>query len=171
MIFTWDYQNLCIIFKWWRLTSPTSLILSLTAIILLCAGYEGVREISRRYEAWHSATMNAFGATASSTSYPVSLLPEAIAETAQGDQESSSLLGLGSNKGAAERQGNITRAGLYAIQVFYSFFIMLLFMTYVSGPLRKLLSAADKQEWLDHVGRGRGSVCGVLVIREQSLFN
>ncbi|EGE06363.1 ctr copper transporter [Trichophyton equinum CBS 127.97] len=30
----------------------------------------------------------------------------------------------------AERKAKVTRAGLYAAQVFYSFFIMLLFMTY-----------------------------------------
>ena len=50
MIFTWDYNNLCIVFRSWRITSPLTLILSLLAIIALTAGYEAVREASRRYE-------------------------------------------------------------------------------------------------------------------------
>ncbi|KAJ4523012.1 copper transpport protein [Exophiala dermatitidis] len=45
--------------------------------------------------------------------------------------ESNSLLVVGrESKAAAERQGTIIKAALYAVQVFYSFFIMLLFMTY-----------------------------------------
>jgi hypothetical protein len=49
----------------------------------------------------------------------------------QGD-EASSLLGLGrpESKAEFERSAKITKAALYAVQVFYSFFIMLLFMTY-----------------------------------------
>jgi len=50
MIFTWDYNNLCIVFRSWRITSPLTLIISLLAIIALTAGYEAVREASRRYE-------------------------------------------------------------------------------------------------------------------------
>lgn len=49
MVFTWDYNNLCIIFKSWRITSITSLLFSLLAVIVLTAGYEVVREASRRY--------------------------------------------------------------------------------------------------------------------------
>jgi len=45
--------------------------------------------------------------------------------------ESSSLLVVGrDSKAAAERKGAVIKALLYAVQVFYSFFIMLLFMTY-----------------------------------------
>lgn len=51
MIFTWDYTNLCIVFSSWRITSAFTLFLSLLAVIALTAGYEAVREASRRYEA------------------------------------------------------------------------------------------------------------------------
>ncbi|USP77233.1 Copper transport protein CTR2 [Curvularia clavata] len=47
--------------------------------------------------------------------------------------ESSSLLGPGRNGSlgrSTEQQMKIIKAVLYAVQVFYSFFIMLLFMTY-----------------------------------------
>ena len=50
MLFTWDTTNLCIIFHWWRITNVLTLLISLVAIALLTAGYEAVREASRRYE-------------------------------------------------------------------------------------------------------------------------
>ena len=50
MLFTWDTTNLCIIFRWWRITNVLTLLISLAAVALLTAGYEAVREASRRYE-------------------------------------------------------------------------------------------------------------------------
>lgn len=51
MLFTWDTENLCIVFPSWRVTGTFSLIWSLVAVVLLTAGYEAIREVSRRYEA------------------------------------------------------------------------------------------------------------------------
>lgn len=50
MLFTWDTTNLCIIFHWWHIRSTFTLLVSLVAVAFLTAGYELVREISRRYE-------------------------------------------------------------------------------------------------------------------------
>ena len=50
MIFTWDYKNLCIVFRWWHIRSFGGLLISIVAIIALCAGYEAVRSLSSRYE-------------------------------------------------------------------------------------------------------------------------
>lgn len=50
MLFTWDTTNLCIVFRWWHITSTTSLLLSLAGVALLTAGYELVRDASRKYE-------------------------------------------------------------------------------------------------------------------------
>lgn len=50
MLFTWSTKDLCIVFRGWRITGTWSLILSLLAIVLLTAGYEAVREASRRYD-------------------------------------------------------------------------------------------------------------------------
>ncbi|KIW32959.1 hypothetical protein, variant 3 [Cladophialophora immunda] len=93
MLFNWQVKGLCIVFESWRVTGPMSLLLSLVAIALLTAGYECVREISRRYDEKFNARMNALGTRSES-------------------------------RDGAGRQGTITRAGLYALQVFYSFFIM-----------------------------------------------
>lgn len=57
MLFTWDTTNLCIVFESWRITSFSSLVLSLLAVVALTAGYEAVREASRRYEAKQAAAL------------------------------------------------------------------------------------------------------------------
>jgi hypothetical protein len=51
MLFTWNTQNLCVIFRQWQVTGPLSLALTLIGVAALTAGYELVREMSRRYEA------------------------------------------------------------------------------------------------------------------------
>ena len=50
MLFTWSTKDLCIVFEGWHISGTTSLIFSLLAIVLLTAGYEAVREASRRYD-------------------------------------------------------------------------------------------------------------------------
>ena len=50
MLFTWDTSNLCIVFRSWRITGLWSLFWSLIAVMALTAGYEVIREMSRRYE-------------------------------------------------------------------------------------------------------------------------
>jgi solute carrier family 31 (copper transporter), member 1 len=50
MLFTWDTTDLCIVFRGWHISGTGTLILSLIAIILMTAGYEAVREMSRRYD-------------------------------------------------------------------------------------------------------------------------
>ncbi|KAJ5396588.1 hypothetical protein N7509_004701 [Penicillium cosmopolitanum] len=133
MIFTWSSKNLCIIFRQWRITGPLSLLFSLILIVLLTAGYEGVRHVTRKYEAAHNQRLNAFVATTSSSDNgiprPVTAdLPTDAFQPVSG--EGSPLLVGRDNRAAVARRGKFTLAALYAIQVFYSFFIMLLFMTY-----------------------------------------
>lgn len=52
MLFTWSTKDLCIVFYDWHITGTGSLIFSILAIILLTAGYEAVREMSRRYDSY-----------------------------------------------------------------------------------------------------------------------
>ncbi|UPX11514.1 copper transpport protein [Ascochyta rabiei] len=51
MLFTWDTTDLCVVFRSWHISGTFSLIVALVGIVLLTAGYEAVREASRRYEA------------------------------------------------------------------------------------------------------------------------
>ncbi|KAJ5917825.1 hypothetical protein N7454_010200 [Penicillium verhagenii] len=135
MIFTWSSDNLCIIFRQWRITGPVSFLLSLILIVLLTAGYEGVRQITRKYEAAHARRLNAFTAVSSTgdggiTDPSFTNVVSGSASLPIHNNERSPLLVGRDNQAAIVRQGKLTMAALYAIQVFYSFFIMLLFMTY-----------------------------------------
>ncbi|EOA88928.1 uncharacterized protein SETTUDRAFT_168145 [Exserohilum turcica Et28A] len=100
MLFTWDTKDLCIVFPSWHISGTGSLIFSLLAVVLLTAGYEAVREMSRRYEGYAKGVM-------------------------EGPRGRNAGAGRGN-----EQQMKMIKAVLYAVQVFYSFFIMLLFMTY-----------------------------------------
>ena len=57
MLFTWDTTDLCIVFPSWHISGTTSLVFSLLAVVLMTAGYEAIREISRRYEAYSKGVM------------------------------------------------------------------------------------------------------------------
>ncbi|KAL8896179.1 MAG: hypothetical protein Q9207_007839 [Kuettlingeria erythrocarpa] len=58
MLFTWDTTDLCIIFPQWHVHSTSSLLMSLIGVIILTAGYECVRDMSRRFEASSAEYMN-----------------------------------------------------------------------------------------------------------------
>ncbi|KAL7628659.1 copper transpport protein [Parahypoxylon ruwenzoriense] len=96
MLFTWDTTDLCIVFKHWHIRGTPSLVFSLLAVIAICAGYEGLREVIRRYE--------------------ISVTVRQDAALRRGSQ--------------ADRRTQVVKAVLYAVQNFYAFMIMLLFMTY-----------------------------------------
>jgi copper transporter 1 len=136
MLFTWSTKNLCIVFSGWHVTGPLSLLGSLVVIVLMAAGYEGVRQVTRQYEIAHARRLSAFSTAPVGSN---EIADEALTgnETDPQNQArthvpctSSRLLVGSDNRRAVERRGKITMAALYAVQVFYSFFIMLLFMTY-----------------------------------------
>ena len=52
MLFTWNTNNLCLVFRWWHISTTFSLILSLLGVVALSAGYEYLRTVTRRYETW-----------------------------------------------------------------------------------------------------------------------
>ncbi|KAL4782060.1 Ctr copper transporter [Aspergillus varians] len=138
MLFTWSTKNLCIVFSRWRITGPFSLLGSLVVIVILAAGYEGTRQITRQYEVAHARRLSTFstagiGSNEIADEAATGTEPELEHEhqsQAYVHNASSPLLVGSDNRRAVERRGKITMAALYAVQVFYSFFIMLLFMTY-----------------------------------------
>lgn len=126
MLFTWDTTNLCIVFSSWRITSFWSLILSLVAVMALTAGYEAVREASRRYEARQTSILQNAPSKCQHQS-EINLIPLQghCAYTLQGHiSEHSSLLPPGTSIAAQEQRGQFVKAAFYGVQVFYSFFIM-----------------------------------------------
>ncbi|KAK7543512.1 Ctr copper transporter family protein [Phyllosticta citricarpa] len=141
MLFTWDTTDLCIVFRGWHVTGTLSLLLSLVAVALLCAGYEGVRDISRRYELSVAARQKVKdeGPGLPDPTYRDEIGGAATAApitTATTNESSSPLLWStdrtrhGPWTARDEKRATIIKGVLYAVQVFYSFFIMLLFMTY-----------------------------------------
>jgi len=97
MHFTWETSNLCIIFNSWHIRTTAGLIFSLLGVALLTAGYEALREASRRYECFAEKQV------------------EDLPRRQQVE---------------VSKKAHVIKALLYGCQVFYSFFIMLLFMTY-----------------------------------------
>lgn len=134
MLFTWDTTNLCIIFRWWHIRSTLTLLISLVAVALLTAGYELVRELSRRYELSSAEYMN---------SLPID----------DDNHERSSLLWSGKGAGQQEKKAKVVKAAFYAAQVFYSFFIMLLFMTYNGWVMLAVAAGA----FIGYLGFGNSS--------------
>jgi len=136
MLFTLSSKNLCIIFRQWHVRGTFSLLLSLLAIVLLTAGYEGVRELTRRYESSGTVTLkglrppsySAISTGSEIADNPDNPNPNSFSDLVAGDESGSLLVAAGNGRSARARK--IVLAGLYAVQVFYSFFIMLLFMTY-----------------------------------------
>ncbi|KAG0650929.1 Copper transport CTR2 [Hyphodiscus hymeniophilus] len=112
MLFTWNTTNLCIVFRWWHIKTDAGLIFSLLGVVALTAGYEALRSYSRQYEAWVAKRQEEapIGAVTEITPYP---------------------RWLGRNQVPSKTApAHIIKALLYAVQSFYAFMLMLLFMTY-----------------------------------------
>ncbi|PGH05435.1 solute carrier family 31 (copper transporter), member 1 [Blastomyces parvus] len=141
MHFTFSSHNLCIIFKQWRITGPFSLLLSLVAIALLTAGYEGVRALARRYETRHALALKdgtispggryAFDDETPDTIHgnddndnvlPTSNAPLLSNNTTTNGEAPRSLVFAARTD--SRRRGKLVLAAFYAVQVFYSFMIM-----------------------------------------------
>lgn len=128
MLFTWDTTNLCIVFPSWRVTGTFSLIWSLIAVVALTAGYEAIREVSRRYE--ERVAENAKNAPRKSSPIDYSrgtgvrACNALLTRRLEADVERHSLLAAGNSVVSEEKKGKTVKAALYGIQVFYSFFIM-----------------------------------------------
>ncbi|KAI1123347.1 Ctr copper transporter family-domain-containing protein [Nemania abortiva] len=128
MLFTWDTTNLCIVFRQWHVTGTASLIFSLLAIVAICAGYEALREGTRRYELWLSTKDASYN---NDDSNHVEQGQEQVAETTPflGIERIGSGAGNSAEAPISQR-ARIVKAVLYGVQNFYAFMIMLLFMTY-----------------------------------------
>ncbi|KAK8874090.1 Ctr copper transporter family-domain-containing protein [Apiospora arundinis] len=113
MLFTWDTNNLCIVFKQWHVRGNISLMFSLLAVVLFCVGYEWLRGFIRKYE-----TEAAQKAEAVPTGEPVTESTPFLGSTTEHRQVN------------IEKRSHAVKTALYAIQTFYAYMLMLLFMTY-----------------------------------------
>ncbi|KAH7417203.1 CTR2 long splice variant [Cadophora sp. MPI-SDFR-AT-0126] len=110
MLFTWDTTNLCIVFRWWHIQTTPGLLFSLLAVVALTAAYEAIRSASRRYEQYVTKKVD---------DAPIG----AVTETTP-------FLWTGRNQVEVNQKAHVIKAVIYAVQTFYAFMLMLLFMTY-----------------------------------------
>ncbi|KAI0176753.1 CTR2 long splice variant [Pestalotiopsis sp. NC0098] len=120
MLFTWDSTNLCIIFKSWHVRGTASLVFSLLAIVAVCVGYEALREATRRYETWANKRQE---------TAPL-LNGGHLDQEEEQVTENTPFLWTGQHQVEASKRAHLIKALLYAVQCFYAFMMMLLFMTY-----------------------------------------
>ena len=148
MLFTWDTTNLCLVFPQWRVDGTLSLLLSLLGVVVLSAGYELMRDLTRRYETSSSEYLNRLPSKSlqvaqvylfavlsvstllwawSAPKAPISDNPilKCSPPSADDDEQPHSWFArVGQSAAPAARRTKLVKAVLYAVQVFYSFFIM-----------------------------------------------
>ncbi|KAH8675758.1 Ctr copper transporter family protein [Xylariales sp. PMI_506] len=112
MLFTWDTNNLCIVFRFWHVRGLPSLLFSLALIVLIGIGYEFLRDVTRRYE----LSVNKRLETAP-------ILGDQVTETTP-------FVPSGHTQSDASKRAHLIKSALYAVQTLYAFMMMLVFMTY-----------------------------------------
>ncbi|KAG9285420.1 hypothetical protein G9A89_010895 [Geosiphon pyriformis] len=133
MLFNWQRENLCIVFKWWRVDSLFTLLIACLLVALLTASYEALREASRKYEQ-RIYEGELYRLRDHVSAGPLHSSRNSLED--DGDlganiyvKDDVPLLGAISTVKLTRRQ-QMTRSFLYALQVFISMFVMLIFMTY-----------------------------------------
>jgi hypothetical protein len=126
MLFTWDTTDLCVVFRWWHVRGPWSLLFTLLGVVALGMSYELLRNVARKFDD------SGFGSLRLDS-------PGYDSDDDRGRRSPSVTTGkyvprasfydemLISRSG---RRRHIVKAVLYGLQVFYSYLLMLVAMTY-----------------------------------------
>ncbi|KAI0798445.1 Ctr copper transporter [Irpex lacteus] len=127
MLWNTQIQDTCIVFSSWHITSTASFLFSFLVIVALGVLYEWLREAQKAADRKIAATLSAQGKGKGTA--------RVSGRTSPDDHEEAGLLtGLRVVKDDIGTPLPITlrtsRALLYGAQVFLSFFLMLVFMTY-----------------------------------------
>ncbi|KAK6459119.1 Ctr copper transporter family-domain-containing protein [Scheffersomyces xylosifermentans] len=65
MLFTWNWKNTCVVFKWWHIKTFPGFLLSVLAIVLFTAGYELLKAWFNRWQKSYVNTITGASATTS----------------------------------------------------------------------------------------------------------
>ncbi|KAI0302577.1 Ctr copper transporter [Russula brevipes] len=132
MLWNTQIEDTCIVFKQWHISSRFVFALSFLAIIFISLGYEYLRAYQRSVD-WRIAQALSRGKGRDKGSVSGRSGPELSGQ----DSEEAGLLPGPPKKLAAGYvptpvpfYPRVLRATLYGIQIFVSFFLMLVFMTY-----------------------------------------
>jgi len=175
----WNTQtiNTCIVFRQWHISSTFSFVLSFFVIVALGILYEYLREVQKTVDRRIAAGLRGSGAELAresrSGSRAASSSPEVLSEV----EDAGLLTGRRALKRASgcgtpvPLVARITRAVLYGLTVFLSFFLMLVFMTYNAYLILAVVAGAalghfifgkelDVEGVLSGVGAGgKGMAC------------
>ncbi|RHZ48852.1 hypothetical protein Glove_541g31 [Diversispora epigaea] len=110
MLWNWETKNVCIVFSWWSANSVPSLIFSCLIVLLLAVSFEVLRNLSRKYD--------------------LKIYSAAHRELEGGDSSNSSTVNNNNRFVRVTYIQQFIRSVIYSIQVFLSFFLMLIFMTF-----------------------------------------
>lgn len=55
MVFTWDWENTCVVYSWWHVKTVQGFIGTLAAIVLISMGYELLRHWIAKWNAQQAA--------------------------------------------------------------------------------------------------------------------
>uniref|UniRef100_A0A1D1YNN7 Copper transport protein n=1 Tax=Anthurium amnicola TaxID=1678845 RepID=A0A1D1YNN7_9ARAE len=110
MLFNWDTERLCIIFSWWSVNSIGFLILSCLVVIFLAASFEFLKLVLRKYDS------KIYTSSHSQLQEGRDTNPEEVASQ--------------NNVIRITYTQHLVRTFIHTAQVFLSFFLMLIFMTY-----------------------------------------
>ncbi|CAO3703221.1 unnamed protein product [Rhizopus stolonifer] len=110
MLFNWQIENTCVVFRWWHISGPLSLVFSCLAIFFIAAFYEWVRAYSSTLDTkWHA--------------------PE-LFERNNSSEEQENVVYAYQQYSRLSGQKELIRSSIYAVLVGISFWLMLVFMTY-----------------------------------------
>ncbi|OLL24380.1 Copper transport protein CTR2 [Neolecta irregularis DAH-3] len=126
MLFTWSYENLCIVFPQWHISGTPNFILSLFAIVMICVFYEGLRYYSRKFEL---------------KTYRMKANRRSSNNSSDADDEGRVLMDP-EISGDSRRRRKVIKAIFYGIQILLSFSIMLIFMTYNGFVMLAVMTGA-----------------------------
>ncbi|KAK9327416.1 Ctr copper transporter family-domain-containing protein [Lipomyces starkeyi] len=131
MIFTWDPTDVCVVFEWWHIRGPGTLIASLFGIIVLGIGFEYLRTLSSA-PVIAATDIDEFDSDSSASSSTPTLIDMQIPPPITIASNTTKYGTLFTTKKTTflKRYRKRLRSVLYAIQVMYSFFLMLTAMTY-----------------------------------------
>ncbi|KAI8997128.1 Ctr copper transporter [Pilobolus umbonatus] len=137
MLFNWQIENTCVVFRWWHVDGPISFILSTIAIFCIAAAYEWIRAYSTALEyRWKEAEY---------LQQRSNQLTEEEEEATHGDRL---LVHAYQQDKRLSRKRELIRSTLYALMVAISLWLMLVFMTYNGYLMMAVVAGAGVGHFL-----------------------
>ncbi|TBU33932.1 Ctr copper transporter [Dichomitus squalens] len=133
MLWNTQIEDTCVVFRSWHISTKAGFVFSCAAVVALGVLYEYLRVAQRGLDRRIAATLSAQGkgkAAAARAHGPVSGRDSPEIDSEEAGLLTGVLVAKGHTGTPLPFTARVTRASLYGVQVFLSFFLMLIFMTY-----------------------------------------